>query len=158
MPTRNEKSVRETFCNSRLFVGNERNNFQILLLLPAEVSQWFLRGTVGHGASCPPSRWAAPLLPVSCEKRVSAVLSHSVVSDSLWPGVAHRPGVACQAPLSMGILQSRTLEWVAISSSRGSSQHKPRSPAFQADSLPSEPPWESLYYQKEIVISQNILM
>jgi len=30
--------------------------------------------------------------------------------------------VACQAPLSMGILQARILEWVAMSSSRGSSQ------------------------------------
>ena len=30
--------------------------------------------------------------------------------------------VACQAPLSMGIFQARTLEWVAMPSSRGSSQ------------------------------------
>ena len=30
--------------------------------------------------------------------------------------------VACQVPLSMGILQARILEWVAIPSSRGSSQ------------------------------------
>ena len=28
--------------------------------------------------------------------------------------------VACQAPLSVGILQARILEWVAISFSRGS--------------------------------------
>ena len=34
--------------------------------------------------------------------------------------------VACQAPLSMGILQARILEWVAMPSSRGSSQ--PRDP------------------------------
>ena len=47
-------------------------------------------------------------------------VSHSVVSDSLptpWT-VAH------QAPLSMGILQARILEWVAISFSRGSCQPK----------------------------------
>ena len=43
-----------------------------------------------------------------------------------------------QPPLSMGILQARILEWVAMPSSRGSSQH--RSPALQADSLPLEPP------------------
>ena len=45
------------------------------------------------------------------------MLSHSVVSDSatLWT-VAH------QAPLSMGILQARILEWVSMPSSRGSSQ------------------------------------
>ena len=29
---------------------------------------------------------------------------------------------ACQAPLSMGILQARLLEWAAMPSSRGSSQ------------------------------------
>ena len=42
----------------------------------------------------------------------------------------------------MGIFQARILEQVAISSSRGSSQPriKPRSPALQADSLPSEAP------------------
>ena len=44
-----------------------------------------------------------------------AVLSHSVMSDS-W-----RPPVARQAPLSIGILQARMLEWVAMPSSRGSS-------------------------------------
>ena len=58
---------------------------------------------------------------------VCCVLSCPVVSSS----VAH------QAPLSMGILQARILVWVAMSSSRGSS--RPRSPAMQADSLPSEP-------------------
>ena len=42
----------------------------------------------------------------------------SVVSDSLQPhGLA-----AHQAPLSMGILQARILEWVAVPFSRGSSQ------------------------------------
>ena len=45
-----------------------------------------------------------------------AVLSDSVVSDSATPWT-----VARQAPLSLGILQARILEWVAILSSRGSS-------------------------------------
>ena len=49
----------------------------------------------------------------------------------------------CDPPGSSvhGILQARILEWVAISFSRGSSPPKdePRSPALQADSLPSEP-------------------
>ena len=44
------------------------------------------------------------------------VLSHSVVSDSATVWTAAR-----QAPLSMGILQARVLEWVAMPSSRGSS-------------------------------------
>ena len=34
--------------------------------------------------------------------------------------------VACQAPLSMGILQARILEWIAMPSSRGSSQPRDR--------------------------------
>ena len=34
--------------------------------------------------------------------------------------------VVLQAPLSMGILQARTLEWVAMPSSRGSSQPRDR--------------------------------
>ena len=49
--------------------------------------------------------------------------------------------VAHQAPLSIGILQARTLEWVAMPSSRGS--YQPRDWAQVsciADSLPSEPP------------------
>ena len=41
------------------------------------------------------------------------------MSDSATPWM-----VAHQAPLSMGILQARILEWVAMSSSRVSSQPK----------------------------------
>ena len=39
-----------------------------------------------------------------------------------------------------GTLQARILEWIAFPFSRGSSQPeiKPRSPALQADSLPTE--------------------
>ena len=40
-------------------------------------------------------------------------------SATLWT-------VACQAPLSMAILQARMLEWVAMPSSRGSSQPRDR--------------------------------
>ena len=45
------------------------------------------------------------------------VLSCSVVSDSATPWT-----LACQALLPMGILQTRILEWISMSSSRGSSQ------------------------------------
>ena len=41
--------------------------------------------------------------------------SHVQLFVTPWP-------VACQGPLSMGILQTRILEWVAMPSSRGSSQ------------------------------------
>ena len=49
--------------------------------------------------------------------------------------------LAFQAPLSMEILQPKILEWVAVPSSRWSSQPgiEPRSPSLQADSFP-EPP------------------
>ena len=46
-----------------------------------------------------------------------AVLGHSVVSDSLWPMDCSPPGSAVH-----GILQARILEWVAMPSSRVSSQ------------------------------------
>ena len=50
----------------------------------------------------------------------------------------------CSPPGSSvhGILQVRILEWLAMPFSRGSSRPgiKPRSPALQANSLPSEPP------------------
>ena len=52
--------------------------------------------------------------------------------------------IDCSPPSSpsMGILQESILEWVAMRSSRGSSQPgtKPRSPSLQADYLPFEPP------------------
>ena len=46
-----------------------------------------------------------------------SMLSCSVTSDSAAPWT-----VACQAPLFMGILQARILEWVAMPFSTGSSQ------------------------------------
>ena len=49
------------------------------------------------------------------------VLSRSVMSNSVTPWT-----VARQDPLSMGIPQARIPEWVAMPSSRGSSQPKDR--------------------------------
>ena len=56
---------------------------------------------------------------------MSLVPSRSVVSNSvtLWT-------VALQAPLSMEILQARILEWVAMPSSRGSSQPRDQTQVF----------------------------
>ena len=69
--------------------------------------------------------------------------------------------VAPKAPLSIGILQARILEWVAMCSSRGSSQPgiKSRSPALQADSLPTElpvKPYVPIIPQQEIKKKTNI--
>ena len=50
--------------------------------------------------------------------------------------------IACQAPLSMGILQTRILEWAAMPSlgDLPNPGIKPRSPTLQANYLPSELP------------------
>ena len=50
--------------------------------------------------------------------------------------------VAHQAPLFMGVLQARILEWVAMPSSRGSSwpRYRTQVSCIAGDSLPSEPP------------------
>ena len=58
--------------------------------------------------------------------------------------------VACQDPLSMGILQARILVWVAMFSPRGSSESETEpaslmSPCWQAGSLPSVPTGKLLY-------------
>ena len=58
----------------------------------------------------------------------------------MTPGTAAR-----QAPLSMGILKARILEWVAMPSSGGGGGLpnpgiEPRSPILQVDSLRTEPP------------------
>ena len=67
-------------------------------------------------------------------------VSHSVVSDSATPQT-----VAPQAPLCMGF--SRQQYWTGLPfPPPGDLTHpgiEPRSPALQADSLPSEPPGES---------------
>ena len=64
-------------------------------------------------------------------------------SGSEWKLLSHIQLFATPWTIqSKGIFQARILEWVAHPFSRGSSQPgiKPRSPALQADSLPSESP------------------
>ena len=71
------------------------------------------------------------------------VLSCSVMSNSLQP---HELYLAHQALLSMGILQARILEWVAMPSSRGSFQPRVQTEVSHTAGrfLPSEPPGKSL--------------
>ena len=56
--------------------------------------------------------------------------------------------VVCQAPLSMGILQARILEWVAMPSSRVSSQPRDqtslKSPALAGRFFTTRGTWEAL--------------
>ena len=62
--------------------------------------------------------------------------SHSVVSDSWDPMDCSPPGSSVH-----GIFQARVLEWIAISFAGDLPNPgiEPRSPALQADSLPTEP-------------------
>ena len=73
---------------------------------------------------------------------VLCLVAHSFMQP---PG----PHTARQAPLSMGILQARILEWVGISFSRGSFQPKDRTlvscVSCIADSLPTGPPGKPVY-------------
>ena len=65
--------------------------------------------------------------------------SRGVLSRSVYPTLCWT--VACQAPLSMRILQARLLEGIAMPPSRDPNPGiKPRSPALQVDSLLSESP------------------
>ena len=66
----------------------------------------------------------------------SVPLQHTVCSAAQSHPTVTPWTAACQAPPSMGILQARTLEWVAIPSSRiyPTQGLNPRSPTLQADS------------------------
>ena len=69
-----------------------------------------------------------------------AVLCLVTQSDSVTPWT-----LACQAPLSMGILQARILEWLTCPppGDLPNPGIKPRFPILQVDSLSSEPPKKS---------------
>ena len=66
---------------------------------------------------------------------VLSCFSHIRLFANLWT-------IACQAPLSMGILQARILEWVLFSSSRGS--FRPRDPTLISYiSIDTSTTWET---------------
>ena len=71
-------------------------------------------------------------------------VSCSVVSDSLWSHDCSPPGFSVH-----GILQTRILEWVVISFTRGSSQPRDwtQVSCMQADSLQSGPPGKPPVYE-----------
>ena len=80
---------------------------------------------------------------------VRLVASHVQLFATPWT-------VARQAPLSMGILQARVLEWIAVPFSRGSSQlrNQTRVSCLQADFLPAELPGK-LYINNRILFSHK---
>ena len=93
-----------------------------------------MKGTQGWSLVWEDSTCQGATKPVrhSCWAYV-CVLSHSVVSDSLWPHGLQPASLLCLD------FQTRILEWVSISPSRGSSQTNPSSLGllnWQAESLP----------------------
>ena len=74
----------------------------------------------------------------SLSYRIRALLNLNMLCLTLRDPINYSPPVSSLH----GIFQARILEWIAISFSRGSSWLRDwtRSPALQADSLPSEPP------------------
>ena len=75
------------------------------------------------------------------------MVKHSVSTNGKYQGKncfskKESNNSACQAPLSMWLLQARILGWVAMPSSGDLPNPgiKPRSPALQVDSLPAESP------------------
>ena len=71
--------------------------------------------------------------------------------------------VACQVSLPAGILQARILEWVPFPSPEDLPHlgTEPKSPASQADSLPSEPPgkpllWPSVQFSSVAQLSPTL--
>ena len=86
---------------------------------------------------------------------------HLPLSDGMWKVKVTQlcltllDPMDCSLPGSSvhGILQTRILEWLAILFSRESSHPgiKFRSPALQADSVPSEPPGKTRQYVDQII-------
>ena len=85
-----------------------------------------------------PRKWMLPYMKC-CSKVSTAAAAQSL--SRVWL-LATPWTVARQAPLSTGILQERTLEWIAMPSSRGSSHPRDRCQVSctAGNSLPSEPP------------------
>ena len=78
----------------------------VIIIIIATIGKWLV-----------PRPRNSDMLPIPLIKIVVIVvelLSHVQLFVTLWT-------IARQAPLSMGILQARILEWVSMSSSRGSS-------------------------------------
>ena len=102
-----------------------------------------LRGKKSHGF------WLPKYIPA-----VSCVLSRSVMSDLFDPMDCSLPGSS-----GHGILQARVLEWVAVPSSRGSSQPRDWTCVslcclhWQAGSLPLAPPGKPRAYLLRGIIS-----
>ena len=83
---------------------------------------------------------SSTLCPSLCVCVCVQLLSRAQLPATPWAVVLQAPLCVCAFRLLCGILQARILEWVVISPSRGSSQHRDHLLHWQVDSLPLEPP------------------
>ena len=90
-------------------------NFGGLALLFTLTHKWYLVKVIPPPPQ-PHHMLECPWLVHYWKYLICCYFSNSVMFDSVTPWT-----VACQAPLSMGFSRAKILEWVAISSSRGSS-------------------------------------
>ena len=108
-------------------------------------------GVAGEWSTLPSLLDQCPLLHLVLLYKHLEVIKHCafVCAKSLQLCPTFCDPIHCRPPGSSvhGILQARVLEWVAMPSSKESSQPgtEPGSPASQADSLPSQSPEEAHY-------------
>ena len=103
------------------------------------LKSWTLQGLLffSHHAGPPSNYWNENKMPGNQRERKESEAAQSC------PALCDP--MDCSPPVSSvhGIFQAGVLEWVAISSSGGSSRPRDQtwvSPGLQADALPSEPP------------------
>ena len=109
----------------------------LTLCLPFEVWIWFcFHFCLSLKEICISLQWANSQSRADKMEKVKVLVAQSCLTLC--------DPMDCSPPVFFvhGILQARIMEWVAVPFSRGTSRPriKPRSPAMQADSLPSEPP------------------
>ena len=106
------------------------------------VGRWV--GWLICGLFIPSSKAGIQMASLKTPALVCAVLS---CFSCIWLSVTPWT-VARQAPLSMGILQARILEWATMPSSRDlpDPEIEPRFPSLQADSLPGKPAISPYYF------------
>ena len=82
----------------------------------------------------------------------SDTLEVEVLVTQLGPTLCNTMDVACQAPLSMEFSRQKPWSGLSFPSPRDlpNSRIEPRSPTLQADSLPSEPPGNILWWRKRV--------
>ena len=108
------------------------SHFQILQISAMILREQGIR--LGSQSPCFKYNIRAMILQCCC----TSLLSHVQLFATSWTAT-------CQAPLSMGILQARILEWVAMPSSRESTQSRDQTQVSHYAGRFFEPPGKTKY-------------